>query len=1477
MMASSCDRLDSALNYLTEQLERKQFMLLYHQHSRTRKLLARARRLIKLNSGEVEDKTLYNSLSQCIYQLENDWQFLRTFLICIPYWTDADKVVQNLSFLITKIEAAAAEIAKDISAACEMEYVTKRPSKMIEILRNSLEKIQVLKPEIGEVHHQYCLLGKEFVLQSSSLPDSLLKKFVFSLKSHIKAILDRVDRHLQGQLKGFEERLDYFELFFVRVEKGFADALLPRSIIDNFLSYVANVSIRLANQSCFYWFGQLNRNEERSAIIGLLEMQQEIDPTTPEFLEVILELLRAINRISSSQAMDKVDAFLKYLLKGVGPFDVAEQLKFLLAFVINEPEESTEDVQSCLTDTKAVIREAGFAIGAFHRLRGYPGFAPYLEGLAKVRLLKGKIWLLKVEISLKGQLNGSTILLKDQIKDLNDGMKNLQSFSEGLPEEKTEQGKQTLKIIETAARELASLSSSCHVQEISGDKVRKSLFVLLLKVLLFKANSFFEGILDDSSRLMDLEKDRIEALHEGLKLLIKFIDSQREENADYVEYNYKQIETVARKIIFLYYSCLTNKITEEMMDLWLSDLLAKIKLAKVGLGEIYPLVQKSNVPEINGLGCIDFILINLKNLQNYRPDSIEKVKHQILEIQENLEFLRNLLGSTVEKNTQHQELKDLGKSVTEVAYRVEYIIDSIEGGIGDHWQHLLWLDEILEDIRHIKVQAGRSYQEKVYDGELHKINKISSHRIPQAISREMDEVLIGLNDQEEVIIDRLLGGSSQQDVVSIVGMPGIGKTTLAKKVYNDARVTYHFHTRAWCCVSQVYSKRELLHEILSNISGLTDNIHQMTDEDLDLELYQQLKRRRYLIVMDDLWSNGAWDDLERSFPNDRNGSRILITSRIHDVALKAKPNNDPHPLRLLTDDESWRLLQLKLFHKEGCPEELFEVGKKIAENCKGLPLGVIAVAGLLERMEKKQDLWEQIVESLSSRIIDDPQTRCNDILQLSYNHLPENLKACFLYFGAFLEDKDIPVCKLIWLWIAEGFVRQTENKSLEDLGEDYLKDLIGRSLVMVSKRRSIGGVKACRVHDLLRDLCLLKSKEENFLQPITRYDEPYATFDGLGNSLDFDHHYPLESVTYERHRLCICLERRHFIKSMPSGPGTRSLLFFAATDSYPRRPYEITFICQNFKLLRVLDLQSINMGMLFPTGIELLVQLRYLAISGGIDFVPSLIANLWKLETFLVKGLKDKVALPNTVWSMTRLRHVHVKSYVVFNMEDENLGHSTQLNNLLTFSSPTLSCGENTEKILRRLPNLQKLKCIFVESWDSSMNCNQFPRLDILTHLDSLNVLYSGRTLSPGEFNFPENLKKLTLTNFRLPWSHISTIGRLQNLEVLKLHSRAFEGRRWDMKEGEFLKLKFLKLDNLNLVHWNADSDHLPNLHQLVLRRCKDLEEVPSSFDEIPTLQMIEVQECGQSLEESVKKIEEGIEGLKVLINHSDIYFRSSI
>ncbi|XP_027060899.1 putative late blight resistance protein homolog R1B-17 [Coffea arabica] len=517
--------------------------------------------------------------------------------------------------------------------------------------------------------------------------------------------------------------------------------------------------------------------------------------------------------------------------------------------------------------------------------------------------------------------------------------------------------------------------------------------------------------------------------------------------------------------------------------------LKRIKLIKAIVAEKYPETSPSSkFPRTNELGFIDFLLKYMEDLTNPDAHSVALSNYPIHAIHEELVYLRFFLGRIVELHNEDRELQALWDRVVEVAYKVEFLIDSLL--VGDNLDSSsISFDSVEEEIKIIKAAALNIFEKKTLDLNVKEVTKRPNNMSSQGSMPIINDMILGLEDEATSIINRLTRGSSQLQILPIVGMPGLGKTTLAKKVYNNSLVTSHFYARAWCTVSQVYHRKNLLLEISTCIhSKPPNNFSEMCEEDLAAEVRRGLLRTRYLIVLDDIWDTEAWNELEASFPDNRNGSRVIVTSRKSDVADPIDELDEgPHFLRLLTPYESWDLLNMKLFPGNDLPPpELCDLQTKIVEMCQGLPLTIIILAGILANED--QHGWKALVDGLSSRIVSSTE-QCSAAIELSYKNLPENLKPFFLYFGAFPEDHEHTAEKLIWLWGAEGFTQKTQFKSAEDVANDFLMDLIHRSLVIVSKQRSIGGVKACRVHDLLHEFCVTKGKEENFLQLVRGYDE----------------------------------------------------------------------------------------------------------------------------------------------------------------------------------------------------------------------------------------------------------------------------------------------------------------------------------------------------------------------------------------------------
>ncbi|KAA8532448.1 hypothetical protein F0562_032481 [Nyssa sinensis] len=841
--------------------------------------------------------------------------------------------------------------------------------------------------------------------------------------------------------------------------------------------------------------------------------------------------------------------------------------------------------------------------------------------------------------------------------------------------------------------------------------------------------------------------------------------------------------------------------------------------------------------------ALDLLLERLRGLIDYCETILNlPIEDEIPFLYENLEFLRTFLKDSKKKCYEHGKMKDLVTRIIDLGFEVT---DEICWAIDCKSDIICYsrdFNDVIKEIESIlkvvkEISNKNSYGTGVPQAELHTDGSSSRASAPNL----EEETVVGFEDQANMITEELVGGSKQLAVISIHGMGGSGKTTLATKLYNDPYIVYHFYIRGWTYVSQEYRKRDLLLGILSSIVRL-EEIYTMTDEELGGKLYRHLKGKRYFIVMDDLWHIKAWNYLKIFFPNECNGSRIILTSRQKEVALQAKPDGPIHFLRFLTKDESWDLLQQKVFLNETCPPDLVEIGKEIAKKCQGLPLAIVVVAGLLAKTDKTQNWWNQVAERVGSFLVSDPK-QCLDTLALSYNYLPHHLKPCFLYFGAFPEDYEIPVHKLISLWIAEGFIHQFGQRRLEDVAGEYLIDLIDRSLVLVAKKGSIGRIKACRVHDLLHDLCLRKAEEENFLEKIYGYEQLafFSSSDPIAN---------------KQHRLSI---HSRFFNHLPSKlQHIRSCLCYAGPRSLS--VHNTKFIYAAFKLLRVLDLSSILI-LVVTEAIKGLVDLRYLAIQIDRKIFLDPVFELWNLETLIVSTSKWKNSqfsfdIPDTVWKMLKLRHIHMPGTITLPNNDL---YPIVLDNLQTL--PLVSPSENFENVLAITPKLKKLGFCgpLISELEGYLT---FPNLNFSNHLETLKLFNTTfkYDLPPVDIfhgvKFPPNLKQLTLENTWLGWKEMSILGMLSNLEVLKLRRDACIGPEWETRDGEFQKLKVLQLKYLSFTEWNTSSFHFPSLQHLVLHGCHKLEEIPSSLTDIPTLEIIELSRCSGSVVNSARQIQ---------------------
>ncbi|XP_031091125.1 putative late blight resistance protein homolog R1A-10 [Ipomoea triloba] len=697
------------------------------------------------------------------------------------------------------------------------------------------------------------------------------------------------------------------------------------------------------------------------------------------------------------------------------------------------------------------------------------------------------------------------------------------------------------------------------------------------------------------------------------------------------------------------------------------------------------------------------------------------------------------------------------------------------------------------------------------------------------------ECMVGCDKEFKTILDKLTQQSAEQlQVVSIVGMGGIGKTTLAGEVYKDPSITTYFYKQAWVTVSQEYTVVQMLRCLIACVSASSDE-HSCNDKGRLAETLRKcLKYQSYLIVIDDIWSTTAWDSVQRCFPDDNNGSRILLTSRLKEVAEYASSGNFTINLSFLNANESWNLY-CNLYGQTKFLSVFEQIGRDIVKKCNGLRLAIVVIASLLSKTEETVEKWNNVAENVSRYVIGYSNDACSRILYLSYNQLPHHLKACFLYFGLFPEDYEINVKKLARLWAAEGFLGAEDHQNREEVAMECLQDLVGRSLVFVSKQSYNGKMKTIRIHDLLRDLCLREAQHENLLNVIGDKKLPFY-------KKKISCHWISATSGFDLLPLTKCFHKSHSLHSL-----------------YPYYSVSVEHhLFSHFKLLRVVDIVCVSYqgyGVLYA--LANLIHLRYLALrrystNASTEYFDLEFFEHWNMQCFIVCGADATFHSfeVSGIWKMPLLRNIcigHIVSLGTLSVVHRNLES-------ISWLDPTLC----TKDLFTRVPSLKKLEIY------NGYNRNNLDCFYNFVHLRQLEELSIKNWLDlcipcfgiPWATDFLPNLKKLKFFWTNLKLSDMRLIGMLPNLEILKLID-ARKDRMWEPFEEGFRQLKRLVIEDTFLECWNAVGDNFPVLECLELRDCRSLQKIPSGFADITTLVLIQLKCCRDSVLASAKLIQE--------------------
>ncbi|KAI4370780.1 hypothetical protein MLD38_019090 [Melastoma candidum] len=710
--------------------------------------------------------------------------------------------------------------------------------------------------------------------------------------------------------------------------------------------------------------------------------------------------------------------------------------------------------------------------------------------------------------------------------------------------------------------------------------------------------------------------------------------------------------------------------------------------------------------------------------------------------------------------------------------------------------------------------------------------------------------LVGIEEPKKKLVDSLLQRTSGRVVISIVGMGGLGKSTLAMQVYEDGEVRKHFSVYAFINLSRYAKPEDLLKDMLRQImrdmsKPMPPGADTMNSHWLKMIIRDLLQRKRYLIVLDDVWSIREWDAIRNALPINDQGSRVMITTRDVDVASTACTEfyGEVYNMEPLQTDVSWELFCRKTFQGNPCPSHLEDICKHILRKCDGLPLAIVAISGVLAtKQTQRKNEWDVVCRSLPAEIDgNDKLQNLKRVLSLSFDDLPYYLKACFLHLAVFPEGLPIERVRLVRLWIAEGFVERKEGKTPEEVAEDYFGELMNRSLVQVAETTTDGRVKSCRIHGVLRDIIASKSKDQMFATVVKD---------------------PNDTCPEKVHRLSIQSNQQVKLPNR-SFSQLRSLYLFAVDKSFVD-----SILACGMSLLSVLDFQAAPISK-FPVQIVDWYYLKFLSFRNTeIKTIPCSIGKLQNLETLDLKQT-NVTSLPEEVLKLQRLRHLLVYRYENVSYHCSKYGFKTPAG-IGTMQSLQKLCyievdDERNDMVLEeigKLTQLTRLAILKMRKEDGRYLCSSIAKLTSLQAMsvnafDDNEILDLNYLLSPPQLlqriylrgrleSLPSWIAKIHgLVKLNLKWSRLKedpleTLQKLPNLVVLEL-LQVYNGESLCFKEKGFKKLKILGIDYFKELRTiDIEEDAMPNLEKLVLQRCELLQELPSGIENLTKLEVLE-------------------------------------
>ncbi|KAK9069120.1 hypothetical protein SSX86_013236 [Deinandra increscens subsp. villosa] len=747
----------------------------------------------------------------------------------------------------------------------------------------------------------------------------------------------------------------------------------------------------------------------------------------------------------------------------------------------------------------------------------------------------------------------------------------------------------------------------------------------------------------------------------------------------------------------------------------------------------------------------------------------------------------------------------------------------------------------------------------------------------------------GREGDKQALLENLLSNESSSgqnvNIVSIVGLGGIGKTTLAQLLYNDKDVKDHFELMSWVCVSDEFDVYRISKAIFKDVGG--DDIKFETLNQLQVSLTDKFSKKRFLIVLDDVWTENykEWELLQRPFTVGAPGSKILVTTRKKKV-VDLMDSVEAYPLKVLSNIEA-----ISLFAEHALGKQDFDshptlklLGEGIVKKCDGLPLALITLGRVL-RTKSNDEEWEELLNSEFWSSVDG--SKILPALRLSYYDLPSHLKQMFTYCCLFPKDYTFDKDELVLLWMGEGLLYESNgNKSMENFGRKCFEELVSRSFFQHSTNNKSEYI----MHDLINDLATSVAGEF-FLM--------------LGDNIDVNDRN--EAVTKLHHLSFIRKEYDVYKKFMPLQRARRMRTFLATSvpiydgGSYLSNKVLIELLPQ-LQFLRVLSLANYYITNV-PESIGSLKHLRYLNVSNtSITCLPEQVGDLHNLQSLLLFGCHELSTLPKSTVKLINLRHLNITDTPKLNEMPLGLGRLTSLQTLsrviiggsggykisdlksLLHIRGQLSIeriNEVKNAVEAKEVNLQKKKgiCDLQMKWsdvfDGSRNERiEYEVLEELRPFEKLNNLeivnYSG-TKFPSWVGDPSFvcLTQLTLRGCR-GCTCLPTLGdlpSLQKLFVVSMHGLKRLGSELLGSSNAFPSLKVLELKDMNgWEEWLTCGDDkvvmFRCLREVSIISCPKLDVM--AIELIPSLKVLRVENCSLAVVRSMVSVSSSISELKL-------------